>query len=122
MLLARRTVSVQSLLHRSMASPSSPKRLKLSDSEREEKLSVLHQNGWKMVEGRDAIKKQFNFVDFNEAFGFMTRVALKADKMDHHPEWFNVYNKVEVTLSTHDCSGLSERDIKLATFIDSIFK
>ena len=83
---------------------------------------MLHQNGWKMVEGRDAIKKQFNFVDFNEAFGFMTRVALKADKMDHHPEWFNVYNKVEVTLSTHDCSGLSERDIKLATFIDSIFK
>ena len=71
-----------------------------------------------MVEGRDAIKKQFLFKDFNEAFGFMTRVALKADKMNHHPEWFNVYNRVEVTLSTHDCQGLSERDIKLATFIE----
>ena len=72
------------------------------------------------MEGRDAIKKQFLFGDFNEAFGFMTRVALKADKMDHHPEWFNVYNRVEVTLSTHDCQGLSERDIKLATFIEEV--
>ena len=68
--------------------------------------------------GRDAIQKTFNFKDFNEAFGFMTRVALKADKMDHHPEWFNVYNRVEITLSTHDCQGLSERDVKLANFID----
>lgn len=78
--------------------------------------------GWQMVEGRDAIKKQFLFKDFNEAFGFMTRVALKADKMNHHPEWFNVYNRVEVTLSTHDCQGLSERDIKLATFIEDVTK
>ncbi len=68
--------------------------------------------------GRDAIAKKFSFKDFNEAFGFMTRVALKADKMDHHPEWFNVYNRVEITLSTHDCGGLSERDLKLANFID----
>ena len=74
------------------------------------------------MEGRDAIKKQFLFKDFNEAFGFMTRVALKADKMNHHPEWFNVYNRVEVTLSTHDCQGLSERDIKLATFIEDVTK
>lgn len=73
-----------------------------------------------MVEGRDAIKKDFKFVDFNEAFGFMTRIALKADKMDHHPEWFNVYNNVTITLSTHDCQGLSTRDITLATFIDSV--
>ena len=73
-----------------------------------------------MVEGRDAIKKDFKFADFNEAFGFMTRVALKAEKMDHHPEWFNVYNNVSITLSTHDCQGLSSRDVTLATFIDSV--
>ena len=75
-----------------------------------------------MVEGRDAIQKTFQFRDFDEAFGFMTRVALKADKMNHHPEWFNVYNKVDVTLSTHDCQGLSQRDITLATFIDGAAK
>lgn len=74
------------------------------------------------MEGRDAIQKTFQFRDFNEAFGFMTRVALKADKMNHHPEWFNVYNKVDVTLSTHDCQGLSQRDITLATFIDGAAK
>ena len=73
-----------------------------------------------MVEGRDAIVKDFQFKDFNEAFGFMTRVAIRADKMDHHPEWFNVYNKVTITLSTHDCQGLSERDVRLATFIDQV--
>ena len=75
-----------------------------------------------MVDGRDAIEKKFTFTDFNEAFGFMTRIALKADKMDHHPEWFNVYNNVTITLSTHDCQGLSERDIILAKFIDSVAK
>ena len=75
-----------------------------------------------MVDGRDAIEKKFTFTDFNEAFGFMTRIALKADKMDHHPEWFNVYNNVTITLSTHDCQGLSERDIILAKFIDLVAK
>uniref|UniRef100_A0A914CNI3 4a-hydroxytetrahydrobiopterin dehydratase n=1 Tax=Acrobeloides nanus TaxID=290746 RepID=A0A914CNI3_9BILA len=73
-----------------------------------------------MVEGRDAIKKELKFKDFNEAFGFMTRVALKAETMDHHPEWFNVYNKVDITLATHFVNGLSERDVKLAKFIDSV--
>ncbi|MGQ0662331.1 MAG: 4a-hydroxytetrahydrobiopterin dehydratase [Pseudomonadota bacterium] len=76
--------------------------------------------GWAAVAGRDAITKEFRFKDFNAAFGFMGRVALMAEKMDHHPEWFNVYNRVEITLSTHDVGGLSERDIGLATFIDSI--
>ena len=80
--------------------------------------------GWTDVEaeadGRDAIQKNFQFKDFNEAFGFMERIALMAEKMDHHPEWFNVYNRVEITLSTHDAGGLSERDIKLAQFIDSL--
>jgi len=75
-----------------------------------------------MVEGRDAIEKKFTFKDFNQAFGFMTRVALKADKMDHHPEWFNVYNRVEVTLSTHECQGLSDRDVTLAKFIEQVAK
>ncbi|OMH81961.1 putative pterin-4-alpha-carbinolamine dehydratase [Zancudomyces culisetae] len=73
-----------------------------------------------MVENRDAISKIFIFSGFNEAFGFMSRVALKAEKMDHHPEWFNVYNRVEITLSTHDCQGLSQRDVDLASFIEEI--
>lgn len=83
-------------------------------------LAPLLSSGWSMVEGRDAIKKDFKFKNFNEAFGFMTRVALKADQIDHHPEWFNVYNSVSITLSTHVCKGLSSMDIKLATFIDSV--
>jgi 4a-hydroxytetrahydrobiopterin dehydratase len=74
--------------------------------------------GWSVVDGRDAIAKAFRFKDFNQAFAFMTRVALMAEKMDHHPEWSNVYNKVEITLSTHDAGGLTERDVRLAKFID----
>ena len=85
---------------------------KLSTEAREALLSEL--TDWSEVDGRDAIQKTFTFKDFNEAFGFMARVALLADKMDHHPEWFNVYNRVEVTLATHDCDGLSERDVKMA--------
>ncbi|OKH87618.1 4a-hydroxytetrahydrobiopterin dehydratase [Thalassospira sp. TSL5-1] len=74
--------------------------------------------GWSLAEDGLSIHKTFKFEDFNEAFGFMTRVALKADKMDHHPEWFNVYNKVEMTLTTHDVGGVSQKDIKLAAFAD----
>jgi 4a-hydroxytetrahydrobiopterin dehydratase len=69
---------------------------------------------WTDVSGRDAITRKFEFKDFNAAFAFMTRVALLAEKMDHHPEWLNVYNKVEVTLSTHDASGVTEKDIEMA--------
>ena len=76
--------------------------------------------GWADVEGRDAIRKVFAFGDFNEAFGFMSRVALIAEKADHHPEWFNVYNRVEITLSTHDAGGLSRRDVDLARAIDRL--
>ncbi|XP_048778213.1 pterin-4-alpha-carbinolamine dehydratase-like [Ostrea edulis] len=97
---------------------SNPKRSKLETDEREDALSPLKTAGWTMVEGRDAIYKEFLFKDFNEAFGFMTRVAIQADKMDHHPEWFNVYNKVQITLSTHDYGGLSHRDVTLANFIE----
>ena len=91
---------------------------KLSAVERRRQLSALQ--GWKKVRGREAISKSFRFRDFNEAFGFMTRVALMADRMDHHPEWFNVYNRVEVTLTTHDAGGVTERDIAMAEFIESL--
>jgi 4a-hydroxytetrahydrobiopterin dehydratase len=73
---------------------------------------------WKEIKGGEAIAKSFKFKDFNEAFGFMTRVALLADKMDHHPEWFNVYNKIDVTLSTHDAGGVTQNDIKMATAME----
>ena len=74
---------------------------------------------WSLVDGREAIVRRFKFADFNTAWGFMSRVALQAERMDHHPEWFNVYATVEITLSTHDCGGLSEKDIALAAFIDA---
>jgi 4a-hydroxytetrahydrobiopterin dehydratase len=77
-------------------------------------------NGWSEVEDRDAIRKTFHFGTFREAWGFMSEVALLAEKMDHHPEWFNVYNRVEIILTTHDVEGLSERDIALARVIDEI--
>jgi len=91
---------------------------KLSGEARESALARL--KGWSAVNGRDAITKKFVFADFNAAFGFMTRVALKAEKLDHHPEWFNVYKTVEVTLSTHDAGGLTELDIKLAEAMDKL--
>ena len=73
---------------------------------------------WKLAEKREAITRKFQFVDFDAAFAFMMRVALKAAEMDHHPEWFNVYNKVEVTLATHDAAGVTRKDIELATAMD----
>ena len=91
---------------------------KLTGDERAKALAALP--AWSEVEGRDAITRSLRFADFNEAFGFMTRVAMQAERDDHHPEWFNVYNKVEVTLATHDAGGLSERDVKMAKFIDGV--
>jgi len=91
---------------------------KLSEAERAEALTALPD--WLHQPERDAIVRHFKFKDFNEAFGFMTRVALLADKADHHPEWSNVYNRVEVLLTTHDCNGLSKRDVALAKAIDSL--
>lgn len=76
--------------------------------------------GWTRVEGRSAMTKTFKWADFNEAWGFMCRVALVAEKMDHHPEWSNVWNRVEIILSTHDAGGLSERDFKLAAAIEKL--
>ena len=75
---------------------------------------------WTLVEGRDAIRREFRFRDFSEAWGFMARVALLAEAQDHHPEWSNVWNRVEILLSTHDAGGLSERDIRLARAIDAL--
>jgi 4a-hydroxytetrahydrobiopterin dehydratase len=91
---------------------------KLSGEARKAALARLE--GWSEASGRDAITKTFVFADFNEAFGFMIRAALVAEKLDHHPEWFNVYKTVEVTLSTHDAGGLTERDIKLAEAMDRL--
>lgn len=91
---------------------------KLTASARDEAIAGLA--GWSQVAGRDAIGKSFRFKTFNAAFGFMGRVALVAEKMDHHPEWFNVYNRVDVVLTTHDAGGVSERDIRLAQAMDAI--
>jgi 4a-hydroxytetrahydrobiopterin dehydratase len=93
---------------------------KLTGAARKANLAKL--DGWTEVDGRDAISKKFMFKDFNEAFGFMARAALIAEKLDHHPEWFNVYNRVEVTLATHDAGGVTERDIKLAQEMDRLAK
>ena len=76
--------------------------------------------GWAAAEGRDALVKSFKFKDFNAAFGFMARVALTAEKLDHHPEWSNVYNRVEVLLTTHDAGGVTELDVRLARFMDRV--
>lgn len=91
---------------------------KLNDAERATALAEL--GHWKLAEKRDAITRSFKFKNFNEAWGFMNRVALLAEQQDHHPEWFNVYNRVDILLSTHDCDGLSARDVKLAKAIDKI--
>lgn len=90
---------------------------KLAGTERAEALASL--DGWTEVEDRDAITKSFTFENFNQAFGFMSRIALYAERLDHHPEWFNVYKRVDITLTTHDCGGLSERDVELARLIDA---
>jgi 4a-hydroxytetrahydrobiopterin dehydratase len=91
---------------------------RLSPEARTQALAKLP--GWKDVQGRDAIEKQFIFDDFNAAFAFMTRVAIQAEKLDHHPEWSNVYNRVNIVLTTHDADGLSHRDIELADFINKV--
>ncbi|WP_420557771.1 4a-hydroxytetrahydrobiopterin dehydratase [Roseovarius sp.] len=93
---------------------------KLSDTARKTTLEPLLENGWAMVEGRDAIHKTYEFENFVEAFGFMTRCAIWAEKWDHHPEWSNVYKTVEVTLTSHDVDGLSSRDTKLARKMDKL--
>jgi 4a-hydroxytetrahydrobiopterin dehydratase len=91
---------------------------KLTDAERGNLAATLPD--WSAVAGRDAIQRSLKFRDFNEAWGFMARVALLAEKHDHHPEWSNVWNRVDIVLSTHDAGGLSARDVKLAEAIDKL--
>ncbi len=91
---------------------------KLTAAERAAALQELA--GWQPADGRDAIQRSFKFKNFNEAWGFMSRVALMAEKADHHPEWSNVYNRVDILLTTHDCNGLSQRDVKLALGINKL--
>ena len=91
---------------------------KLDGAARRAALATLRD--WREVEGRDAIAKSFTFKSFNAAWGFMSRVALIAERMNHHPEWSNVYSRVEITLTTHDCGGLSQRDVDLAAAIDAV--
>lgn len=92
---------------------------KLEGEARETALTSLAENGWEHLSERDAVKKTFRFKTFVDAWGWMSRMAIHAEKMNHHPEWFNVYNRVEVTLTTHDADGLSELDIKLAKKMDA---
>ena len=93
---------------------------KLSDTARKTVLDPLLEAGWTLLEDRDAISKTYKFDDFTEAFGWMTRAAMWAEKWNHHPEWSNVYNRVEVTLTTHDVDGLSSLDAKLARKLDAL--
>ena len=92
--------------------------VKLEGGARDAALAQLEQAGWALVDGREAVTKRFVFADFTAAFAWMTRVALVAEKINHHPEWFNVYKTVEVTLATHDVGGLSDLDVKLAEKMD----
>ena len=91
---------------------------KLEGDARAVALAELEATGWTMVDGRDALQKTFKFASFVDAFGWMTRMAIVAEKLNHHPEWFNVYNRVEVVLTSHDVDGLSELDVKLARRMD----
>ena len=80
--------------------------------------AVKQLSGWKAAQGRDAIEKTYKFDDFSQAFGWMSRIALAAEKLDHHPEWFNVYSRVEVLLATHDADGVTDLDVQLAKIMD----
>ena len=91
---------------------------KLTGAARADAIAQL--DGWTEMPGRDAITKTYAFKDFNAAFGFMSRAALMAEKMDHHPEWYNIYNRVEVTLATHDSGGVTQKDIDLARFMNAV--
>ncbi|EEY70438.1 pterin-4-alpha-carbinolamine dehydratase [Phytophthora infestans T30-4] len=111
-----RKLPTKPLLHRGMSTRAIPTLLT-----EEQRTAAFQQitSAWEEVPHRDAIRRKFEFRDFNEAWGFMNRTALLAEQMGHHPEWFNVYNRVDVTLSTHDCGGLSQNDIDMAIAMNS---
>ncbi|KAJ8019055.1 Pterin-4-alpha-carbinolamine dehydratase [Holothuria leucospilota] len=106
------TLSLHRLFNQAFA-----KTCKLSEAELSKALPHLEAAGWSLTETGDAIERIFTFSDFNEAFGFMTRCALKAEPINHHPKWSNVYNRVVVTLTTHDVGGLSKLDLNMAVFV-----
>ncbi|XP_053319491.1 pterin-4-alpha-carbinolamine dehydratase 2 [Spea bombifrons] len=114
---AHRVAVISAVCRRSLADMTSEGHL-LTPDERTQALQELGSLGWTEIPERDAIYKEYIFKNFNQAFGFMTRVALQAEKMNHHPEWFNVYNKVQITLTTHDRRSLTTKDVKLAQFIE----
>ncbi|KAG7383284.1 putative pterin-4-alpha-carbinolamine dehydratase [Phytophthora boehmeriae] len=116
MLLRQLSTPAKTLVRRGMATHAVP--TLLTDSERTAAMQQIT-SAWEVVPQRDAIRRSFQFRDFNEAWGFMSRTALLAEQMGHHPEWFNVYNRVDVTLSTHDCGGLSKNDIDMAIAMNS---
>lgn len=93
---------------------------KLTGAARDTALAELQSAGWELTTDRDAIQKTFKFANFIDAFGWMSRVALWSERWNHHPEWFNVYNRIEVTLTTHDAGGLSPLDVKLAKKMDAL--
>ena len=96
--------------------------IKLINSDKEKAIKELSENGWHYQSDRDAVSKTFEFVDFIAAFSWMTKVAIWAEKMNHHPEWSNVYRKVDVVLTTHDCNGLSDLDLRMAKKMDNSVK
>lgn len=114
------SISTGSLFPQTMST--SAIKYSLSPEKKQSELVRLQKEGWSLQEDRDAIKKSYNFNNFIEAFAFMTAIALQAEKMDHHPEWFNVYNRVDITLTSHFCNGISELDICLADKIGEINK
>lgn len=93
---------------------------RLEPAAREAALEALAASGWEAVEGRDAVRRRLRFPDFSAAWGFLSRVALLAERMDHHPEWSNSYGRVEIVLTSHDVGGLTERDLRLARAIDAL--
>lgn len=95
---------------------------KLDKDDYQDLINKLLKLNWKPVDNGSAVSKNFKFEDFNEAFGFITRIAIRSDKLNHHPEWYNSYNKVQIKLTTHDVGGLSKKDEKLAEFIEKIYK
>ncbi|KAF1781829.1 hypothetical protein JG688_00007438 [Phytophthora aleatoria] len=111
-----RKLSTKPLVHRGLSTRAIP--TLLTDAERTVAFQQIT-SAWEEAPNRDAIRRRFEFRDFNEAWGFMNRTALLAEQMGHHPEWFNVYNRVDVTLSTHDCGGLSQNDINMAIAMNS---
>ena len=136
MLNSRASAVLRPFLSRSQSSVKVPSYAFVTPSARSVGVKqVVYGGGWKDLQSaaagggggsaaapqqKDAIYKEYVFKDFSQAWGFMSRVALMAEKMDHHPEWFNVYNRVDVTLTTHDCKGVSEKDIELAKYMDEV--